>query len=59
MSLVVIPLLVHRPPTFSIRWLIQLIGHIPFVAAPIVYSIARGATDSEDAAVPLVSEAAG
>jgi len=38
MSLAVIPLLVHRPPTietFSLRWLVQLIGHIPFVGLPI------------------------
>jgi len=34
MSVVVIPLLVHRPPTFTLRWLIQGIGHIPFVALP-------------------------
>jgi hypothetical protein len=41
MSLVVIPLLVHRPPTIGIRWWVQLIGHIPFVAVPIVWAIAR------------------
>jgi hypothetical protein len=39
MSLVVIPLLLHRPPAINIRWLIQLIGHIPFVGIPIVASI--------------------
>ena len=39
MSLVVIPLLVKRPPTFTIRWWIQLIGHIFFVGLPIVASI--------------------
>jgi uncharacterized membrane protein YagU involved in acid resistance len=39
MSVVVIPLFVHRPPTFNFRWLVQLIGHIPFVALPIVWSI--------------------
>ena len=42
MSLAVIPLLVHRPPAISIRWWIQLIGHIPFVGLPIVASIWRG-----------------
>jgi len=42
MSLVVIPLLLHRPPTITIRWWIQLIGHIPFVGVPIVASIAPG-----------------
>jgi hypothetical protein len=36
MSLVVIPLLVHRPPAITTRWCIQLIGHIPFVGLPIV-----------------------
>ncbi len=42
MSLAVIPLLLHRPPAFTTRWLIQLIGHFPFVGLPIVASIARG-----------------
>jgi hypothetical protein len=39
MSLAVIPLLLQRPPTISIRWWIQLFGHIPFVGLPIVASI--------------------
>ena len=38
MSLAVIPILVHRPPTIGARWWIQLIGHIPFVGVPIVAS---------------------
>ena len=42
MSLVVIPLLLHRPPAFGVRWLVQLIGHFPFVGLPIVASL-RGA----------------
>lgn len=41
MSLVVIPLLVHRPPTITARWWVQLIGHFPFVGLPIVWAIAR------------------
>jgi len=41
MSLLVIPLLLHRPPTINIRWWVQLIGHFPFVGIPIVASIAR------------------
>ena len=41
MSLGVIPPLVHRPPTISVRWWIQLLGHIPFVGLPIVASSAR------------------
>jgi hypothetical protein len=36
MSVVVIPLLVHRPPAINIRWWVQFVGHIPFVALPIV-----------------------
>jgi hypothetical protein len=42
MSLAVIPLLVHRPPNITIRWWVQLIGHIPFVAIPIVWSSRPG-----------------
>lgn len=42
MSLVVIPLLVHRPPTINLRWWVQLIGHFPFVGLPIVASIGSG-----------------
>ena len=42
MSLIVIPLLVHRPPTITLRWWVQLIGHFPFVGLPIVWSIASG-----------------
>jgi hypothetical protein len=41
MSLVVIPLVAHRPPSITIRWWVQLIGHFPFVGLPIVYAIAR------------------
>jgi hypothetical protein len=46
MSFIVIPLLVHRPPSITYRWWIQLLGHVPFVAVPIVYSISRGAGDA-------------
>ena len=49
MSLVVIPLLVKRPPTIIWRWWIQLIGHIPFVALPIVAWIGPGVTRPERA----------
>jgi hypothetical protein len=41
MSLVLIPLFTHRPPTITTRWWIQLVGHIPFVAIPIVATIGR------------------
>jgi hypothetical protein len=47
MSLAVIPLLLQRPPAINIRWLVQLIGHIPFVGIPIVSSIGRGASQSK------------
>jgi hypothetical protein len=43
MSLAVIPFLVDRPPAITIRWWVQLLGHIPFVAVPIVTTIGRGA----------------
>jgi len=41
MSLAVIPLLVHRPPTINFRWWVQFFGHIPFVAIPIVAITSR------------------
>jgi uncharacterized membrane protein YagU involved in acid resistance len=47
MSLLVIPLLLHRPPAITSRWWIQLIGHIPFVGLPIVASIATGLPKGE------------
>lgn len=43
MSFVVIQSLTHRPPTITYRWWVQFFGHIPFVAVPIVASIARRA----------------
>ena len=36
MSLVVIPILAHRPPAITVRWWIQWFGHIVFVGVPIV-----------------------
>jgi len=48
MSLVVIPLLTHRPPAITYRWWIQLFGHIPFVAIPIVVTL--GDSHSEEGA---------
>jgi hypothetical protein len=42
MSLVVIPLLLRRPPTFTVRWWIQGIGHIPFVGLPMAAIIRNG-----------------
>ena len=39
MSMAVIPLFTHRPPTVNVRWWVQLAGHVPFVALPIVASL--------------------
>ena len=50
MSLVVIPLLLHRPPAISIRWWVQLLGHFPFVGMPIVASANRRASRFENEA---------
>lgn len=47
MSLVVIPLLVQRPPTINLRWWVQGIGHFPFVGLPIVASIGSGLRHQE------------
>lgn len=47
MSLVVIPVLLHRPPRITSRWWIQLVGHFPFVGLPIVASIANGGARGE------------
>ena len=57
MSIAVIPLLTGRPPTFTVRWWVQLVGHIPFVAVPIVAMSARGA--NVRAREPLAPSAAG
>lgn len=48
MSLVVIPLFVHRAPTLGVRWWVQLVGHAPFVGAPIVASSWRDARRASD-----------
>jgi hypothetical protein len=41
MSLAVIPVLLHRPPSFTVRWWVQFVGHFPFVGIPIVWSASR------------------
>jgi len=41
MSLVVIPLFTGRPPNITVRWWVQLIGHILFVATPMLWAISR------------------
>jgi hypothetical protein len=42
MSLLVIPGLTGRAPTFDGRWWVQLFAHVPFVALPIVATVGRG-----------------
>lgn len=44
MSLAVIPLFRGVAPSFTTRWLIQLIGHFPFVGLPMVAAIGREPT---------------
>lgn len=39
MSLAVIPLLLHRPPTIGVRWWVQFVGHAFFVGLPIVATV--------------------
>ena len=46
MSLVVIPLLTHRPVAITYRWWIQLIGHFPFVGLPLVWASSRTTSDA-------------
>ncbi len=36
MSFAVIPLLLQRPPTVGLRWVVQVFGHIGFVAVPMI-----------------------
>ena len=39
MSLALIPLFTHRPPIVNFRRWVQFVGHVPFVALPIVASL--------------------
>ena len=48
MSLIVIPTLTHRPPAITYRWWVQLIGHFPFVALPMIWA-ATWPDDGDDA----------
>lgn len=36
MSLIVIPTLVHRPPTIGLKWWVQFLGHPIFVVTPMI-----------------------
>lgn len=42
MSMVIVPFLLNRPSAITIRWWVQLVGHIPFVALPMAW-VFRGA----------------
>ena len=46
MSLAVIPILLHRPPAFTVRWLVQFLGHFPFVGLPMVAMASKGSAAS-------------
>jgi hypothetical protein len=47
MSFVVIQHFTQKPPVINYRWWVQFFGHIPFVALPIVASIARGTATAD------------
>ena len=42
MSMGVIPVFTGSPGSFTLRWAIQLCGHVPFVGLPIVWSVVKG-----------------
>ena len=57
MSLIVIPLLVHRPPVIAPRWWVQFFGHAIFVGLPIVSVGAPRSRLLVEPADPLVDRA--
>lgn len=48
MSLAVIPSLTQQATPITIRWWVQLIGHIPFVGLPIVFCSLRATPPTRD-----------
>jgi len=50
MSVVVIPVLLRRPPAITFRWWVQFVGHFPFVGVPMVTFGSRGARPIEESA---------
>src|SRR5262245_4849448 len=46
MTVVVIPLFTKRPPSLTLRWWVQLIGHVPFVALPMTWTARRAFASS-------------
>jgi hypothetical protein len=57
MSLLVIPALTGRPPTIGARWWVQLVGHVFFVALPIVAMTALRTPVARDGRRPAVTTA--
>ena len=51
MTYIVIPAFVHRPPTHSPIWWVQLVGHAVFVVGPMIWAAGdgRGARSSHSA----------
>ena len=41
MSFVVIPSMTGRPPSITYRWWVQLVGHMVFVALPMIATLTR------------------
>jgi hypothetical protein len=50
MSWVIIPAFTGRAPSLGLRWWVQLAGHVPFVAVPIVFSVRADAARARAAA---------
>jgi hypothetical protein len=42
MTFIVIPAFVHRPPTISAIWWVNLVGHIPFIVLPMIWASGDG-----------------
>ncbi len=58
MSFVVIPFFTGRPPAVTFRWWVQVAGHVPFVALPIVAVIGRGLNAKDSSGRRPVPQAA-
>lgn len=43
MTWIVIPSMVHRPPNLTLKYWVQLVGHIPFVVGPMILVNRRSA----------------
>jgi hypothetical protein len=47
MTFIVIPAFVHRPPTISPIWWVQLVGHSVFVVGPMIWAAGDGRSSSQ------------